>query len=221
MMQRTQGRRHRSAVAAALVLAAGVGLSACAGGSGTPASSGEAQPPAATTPAPTPSAAESAEPTAAAPEPLAASRPVRVTIGDVGLDTPLIETGMRGDGTLEVPPGEEGSPASWYDGSPTPGERGASILLGHVDSLSDASGAFFELHDAQVGQRVQVEREDGSTATFEIYRLDTFAKDDFPTREVYYPVRDAELRLITCDDLGQGNGSFPNNFIAFARLIDG
>ncbi|WAC66480.1 sortase [Agrococcus sp. SL85] len=218
MMQHIQGRRHRIAVAAALLLASAAALAGCSSAPAPAAT--EAAPPAVTTPAASPaeSASPSAEPSAAT---LPASRPTQVSIERVGLDTPLIETGMRADGSLEVPPGEEGSPASWYDGSPTPGERGTSVLLGHVDSLTDESGAFFELHDAQPGDVIDVLREDGTTASFEIYRVDTFEKDDFPTREVYFPASGAELRLITCDDLGQGDGTFPNNFIAFASLVEG
>jgi len=148
-----------------------------------------------------------------------ASAPVSVNIASIDLDTALIETGMRDDGTLEVPPGEEGSPGSWYTGSPTPGEPGASVLLGQVNSLTDDSGVFYDLQRMQEGDEVTVTREDGSIAIFEVYRIETFAKDAFPTRAVYYPVPGAELRLITCQTGDDPVIAYPNNLVVFAKLV--
>lgn len=223
MMLHGMGRRLRlTAVAAALLLS----LTAC----GT-AADDAAQPDASAAPSPATSAAATptAEPTAdgdAAPSAtdadgpaMAASQPVRIDIPALDRTSELMVTGQRADGTLEVPPGAEGSPASWYDGSPTPGERGASIILGHVNSLSDVSGVFYELDTLEPGDEIRVTREDGSTAVFEVDHLESFPKDEFPTRAVYYPVPGAELRLITCDDLGAGGDEFPNNTVVFAQLV--
>ncbi|MGC5077866.1 class F sortase [Agrococcus sp. DT81.2] len=214
-------RRLRLTAGAAALL---FGLTACGSSSdeptaapaASPTSAGSAAPseaPPAETPAPS-------TPTQAPDEPMMdASAPVSVAIPAVGLDAPLIRTGIREDGTLEVPPGEEGSPASWYDGSPTPGERGASVLLGQVNSTTDDSGVFYDLPRLQPGDEITVTREDGSTAVFEVYGLETFAKDEFPTRAVYFPVPGAELRLITCHEGDDPDARYPNNFVVFARLV--
>lgn len=223
MMLHGTGRRLRlTALAAALLLS----LTACGA-----ATDDGAQPDAsaAPTPATSATATPSAEPTAdadstagttpAAESAMAASQPVRIDIPALDRTSELMVTGQRADGTLEVPPGAEGSPASWYDGSPTPGERGASVILGHVNSLSDVSGVFYELDTLEPGDEIRVTREDGSTAVFEVDHLESFPKDEFPTRAVYYPVPGAELRLITCDDLGAGGDEFPNNTVVFATLV--
>ncbi|SFR99722.1 Sortase family protein [Agrococcus baldri] len=225
MMLHGTGRRLRlTAVAAALLLA----LTACgtaADDAGQPEASAAPSP--ATSAAPEPSAEPSADGDSApsesdADEPaMPASQPVRIDIPALDRTSELIVTGQRADGTLEVPPGAEGSPASWYDGSPTPGERGASVILGHVNSLSDVSGVFYELDTLEPGDEIRVTREDGSTAVFAVDHLESFPKDEFPTRAVYYPVPGAELRLITCDDLGAGGDDFPNNTVVFATLVPG
>ncbi|MCH1883877.1 sortase [Agrococcus sp. ARC_14] len=211
------GRRLRlTAVAAALLLS----LTACgtAGADTEPAaSSAPAAPSATAEPAPPDTAPPTETPTAELA--MDASTPVSVHIPALDRTADLIETGMRDDRRLEVPPDEEGSPASWYTGSPTPGERGASVLLGHVNSLSDESGVFYDLQSLELGDEVSVTREDGSVATFEIYQVESFAKDEFPTRAVYYPVTGAELRLITCDNLDGSTPDFPNNFVVFAELV--
>lgn len=225
MTEHRSGRRLRIAGAAAL-LAVLTGCGAAGPSEGPPAGA-PTGPPASETGAPvepTASApatqgqeqpAESAAAVAAMP----ASTPVRIEIPALERTSELMHTGMRADGTLEVPPGAEGSPASWYDGSPTPGEAGASIILGHVDSLSDDSGVFHGLDTLEPGDEIRVVRDDGTTAVFVVDRLASFAKDEFPTREVYYPVQAPELRLITCDDLDAGDGTFPNNTVVFASLV--
>ena len=220
MIDHSKGRRlHLAVGAAALVLA----LAACGTGS-EPATTAPPAPSTVETSAPpveTPSAAAPATDDAApADDPVMdASAPVSVQIPVIGLDAALIHTGIREDGALEVPPGEEGSPASWYDGSPTPGERGASVLLGQVNSTTDDSGVFYDLPRLVEGDEVTVTREDGSTAVFEVYDSETFAKDAFPTRAVYYPVPDAELRLITCHEGDDASSPYPNNYVVFARLV--
>lgn len=132
----------------------------------------------------------------------------------------IIETGLRDDNTLEVPPEHEGAPASWYTGSPTPGEAGPSVLLGHVNSTEDKSGVFYNLEALQNGDRIEVTRDDGSTAVFEVYKSELYPKNEFPTKAVYYPVDDPELRLITCDGFTETTGEFVDNLVIYAKLVD-
>ncbi|WP_282593733.1 class F sortase [Naasia sp. SYSU D00948] len=148
------------------------------------------------------------------------SAPVHLSIPVLGVESDLLHTGLREDGTLDVPPGDEGSPASWYNGSPAPGSAGPAILLGHVNSLSDASGVFYRLRDLVPGDRVAVARADGSTATFEVYRNESFVKAAFPTKDVYYPVPGAELRLITCDGYVRDARRYDDNRVVFAKLVE-
>lgn len=219
MMHHGMGRRLRLTAGAAALLFT---LTACAAAGDEPSASPAAPMPSATA-APTPAAEPSPSATPADEAPstpaMAASTPVSITIPALDRTSELIQTGMRADRTLEVPPGAEGSPASWYDGSPTPGEIGSAVILGHVNSLSDESGVFFELDTLVPGDEILVTRADGTTAVFEVDRLESFAKDAFPTREVYFPSPTPALRLITCDNLDGTDPDFPNNTVVFASFV--
>ncbi|GAA2175547.1 hypothetical protein GCM10009784_18350 [Arthrobacter parietis] len=149
-----------------------------------------------------------------------ASKPVSFTIPALDRQAEIIETGLRDDDTLEVPPEHEGAPASWYNGSPTPGEQGPAVLLGHVNSTADQSGVFYNLEALKPGDRITVDREDGSTAIFEVYQSEVYSKNEFPTKAVYFPVDQAELRLITCDDFAASSGEFEDNLVVYAKLVD-
>ena len=148
------------------------------------------------------------------------SAPVSFSIPALDRQAKIIETGLRDDGTLEVPPEYEGAPASWYNGSPTPGEQGPAVLLGHVNSTADESGVFYNLEALKAGDRITVDREDGSTAIFEVYKSEVYPKNEFPTKAVYFPVDQAELRLITCDGFAASSGEFEDNLVVYAKLVD-
>lgn len=73
------------------------------------------------------------------------SQPVEVTIPSIDVTSELHTVGLNDDGTLEVPSGPQYDQAAWYDGSPTPGELGPSVLLGHVTNTGAVPSVFFEL----------------------------------------------------------------------------
>lgn len=157
-------------------------------------------------------------PTAAAVPALAASPPVSVAIPATGTNAGLLHLGLRTDGSLEVPPEPPGSPASWYTGSPTPGEPGPAVLLGHVNATGGGPGVFADLRKLLPGDQVEVAREDGSTAVFVVERAEQYGKDNFPTLEVYGNTEGPELRLITCDGFAAATGTFDDNYVVYAKL---
>ncbi|MGK3647147.1 class F sortase [Pseudarthrobacter enclensis] len=165
-------------------------------------------------PAPTPSPAG-----AHFPQVMPASEPVTLTIDPIGLRTELLHLGLRDNGSLEVPEDTgHGAPASWYNGSPTPGERGPAVILGHVNALGGAKGVFADLRELQPGNDIKVTRADGSTATFTVDRGELYSKNNFPTLEVYGNTDAAELRLITCDGYDPATGLFDDNYVIYASL---
>jgi hypothetical protein len=151
---------------------------------------------------------------------VAQPRPVRVEIPDRGVDGPILPEGLGVDetgGHLE-PPVERPELASWYNLGPRPGAPGPSVVLGHVNG-GGKPGIFANLEEVERGDRVVVGREDGTWAEFEVYRISTILKDQFPTDEVYGPTQGAEIRLITCGgDFNRATGHYRSNILVFARL---
>jgi Sortase domain len=213
------GRRGRLGVATlAVLLVVGGGAALVVG---VRAQESPPQPPAATgtatATAPTSAAATSA-PAVQGPT-LPASVPVRVDVPAIGASSELVQLGLNPDGTVEVPPLERDSKAGWYRDSPTPGEVGPSVILGHVDSAEFGPGVFFRLGALRPGDQISVGRADGSTAVFTVDRVESVPKDDFPTLEVYGNTDRAELRLITCGgDFDPSARSYVDNIVVFASL---
>jgi hypothetical protein len=183
--------------------------------------------PATTTPA-APSAAVPAPPapsTAAIPAVprglvLPASAPTHVEVPAIGVSSDLLDLGQQSDGSVEVPPLAADSQAGWYRYSPTPGEQGPSVLLGHVDSAEYGPGIFYDLGALRPGDEVTVTREDGTAAVFAVDRVVSYPKDEFPTLEVYGNTDHAALRLITCGGaFDASTRNYVDNIVVFASLV--
>ncbi|MFF4274705.1 class F sortase [Streptomyces sp. NPDC001536] len=146
------------------------------------------------------------------------SVPVRLRIPEIGVDTPVMRLGLAPDGTVQVPPVTAHDRAGWYEHSPTPGQTGPSVLLGHVTVGSYGDGVFRRLGELRRGDRVEARLENGGTAAFAVTEVRTVDKADFPAGAVYGNVDRPELRLITCGGPRTGAG-YRDNVIVFAAAI--
>jgi LPXTG-site transpeptidase (sortase) family protein len=156
-----------------------------------------------------------APPQSAAPKPVAA--PVVLTIPLIGVRTELITLGLTSTGELQVP--SSTAVAGWYTGSPRPGAVGSAIIVGHIDSVS-GPGVFYRLSELAKGDKVYVKRADGTLVEFRVTSVQTYLKDDFPTEDVYGPVPDAELRLITCGGaFDAATGHYLSNIVVYATEV--
>ena len=176
-----------------------------------------------------PSGTSSASSAKSAPAPLApgatmetlgSAAPTRVEIPSISAASSLVATGLKSDGSLDVPPVSQPQQASWYDQSPSPGQQGPAVVLGHVNG-NGKPGVFVNLDKVVAGALVNVDRADGQRAVFKVSRVETFPKSSFPTDLVYNDTPNAALRLITCGgDYDAGNRNYLSNVIVYADLID-
>jgi len=147
---------------------------------------------------------------------LGRSTPVRVQIPSIGVNSELMQLGLAGNGTMEVPP--SGFPAGWFTGAPTPGQIGPAVIAGHVD-WSGAEGVFFNLREVKTGDKVDVARADGSTAVFNVSAVEEYPKDAFPTNKVYGDLDHPGLRVITCGgSFDHAARSYVDNIVVYADL---
>jgi hypothetical protein len=144
-----------------------------------------------------------------------AAPPARLQIRAIGVDTPLVRLGLDPTGALEVP--RRFDVAGWWTGGARPGERGPAVIAGHVDSQTGPA-VFFRVGSLRRGERILVERRDGSRLRFTVRRLAHYAKRSFPARRVYGPTRRPELRLITCSGaFDYATGHYLDNTVVYAR----
>ncbi|MGP4043986.1 class F sortase [Streptomyces sp. 2A115] len=159
----------------------------------------------------------SPRPSAKAVRALGRSVPVRLQIPAIEVDTPVLRLGLASDGSVQVPPITADDRAGWYQHSPTPGQIGPSVILGHVSVGAYGDGVFRHLARLRRGQRIVARLENGTGAVFTVNAVRTVAQADFPTDAVYGDVGRPELRLITCGGPRTGDG-YRDSVIVFAAL---
>jgi LPXTG-site transpeptidase (sortase) family protein len=151
--------------------------------------------------------------------PLAYAVPDRVAIPAIQVDAPIMPVGLDADGWVGAPPPEDPNLAGWFTGAVSPGEKGTAVVVGHVDN-KQGPAVFYGLGALKKGNRVEVSRQDGKTAVFEIYGIEVFEKDDFPGDRVYASKGTPELRVITCGGGFTKQNGYDGNVVAFARLVE-
>ncbi|MEU0685659.1 class F sortase [Streptomyces uncialis] len=214
------GRAHRVRRAGALALLAVTltgALTACGGGStgdevtrSAPTASAGSTPGTDSGPSGTPSPGRAARGDGI-------PAPTDVTIPSIGVSSTLMSLGLNKDGTVEVPPADQGMTAGWYTGRPAPGQPGPAVIIGH-NSTRHGPAVFEKLHELRKGARIDVRDASGGTSRFAVTGTETVSKKAFPTERVYGATSERVLRLITCDGEFDAEGHPVDNLIVYAEL---
>ncbi|MGJ6961290.1 class F sortase [Streptosporangium sp. G11] len=142
------------------------------------------------------------------------ANPVRLRVPAIGVSTTVIALRLDARNKLVAP--ARFDRVGWNKAGPEPGEAGAAVIAGHVDSRTGPA-VFHKLGKLRPGHRVHVDRADGSTVTFTVRRLARFPKSRIPDGQVYGSSKGAELRLITCGGtFDRKRRSYRDNVIVFA-----
>ncbi|MEV0389678.1 class F sortase [Nonomuraea sp. NPDC050643] len=148
--------------------------------------------------------------------PAAAVVPESIDIPSIDVEADLMKLGLEKNGEVQLPPYEKPKVAGWYTGSAVPGEKGASVIIGHVDTKT-APAVFYKLRHLRKGQTVKVERSDGKVVEFKVDAIEQVHKDSFPTKRVY--VEDG-LKLVTCGGkFDYAKGEYLDNIIVYASKV--
>jgi hypothetical protein len=147
------------------------------------------------------------------------SVPVSVDIPAIGVTSKLLHLGLNTDGTIQVPSlVTSAGEAAWYKYSATPGQVGASVIEGHVDS-NQGPAVFYRLGALRPGDTIDVTLADGVTAIFRVTGVREYAKSQFPAKAIYGATDYAALRLITCGGVfDYATGHYLSSTVVFASL---
>lgn len=125
-----------------------------------------------------------------------ADEPRHIDVPDIGVAGCILRVGVDQNGSIAVPSNVH--VAGWFVDSVLPGEKGVSIIDGHVSGVY--GGAIFSaLADLVPGDQVIVELGTGLTREFVVVSVDTYsvaetAAEQFRQLEGV----DRQLTLITC-----------------------
>jgi LPXTG-site transpeptidase (sortase) family protein len=127
--------------------------------------------------------------------------PVRLKIPALNIDAGFQYTGLTSLGVMEIP--NNVTDIGWFTGSVHPGEKGVSIITGHVAQIHGGvvtkQGVFYNLNKLSAGDKLTVLNDKGETITFVVresrkYDPTADATDVFVSND-----NDAHLNIITCE----------------------
>ncbi|MGI5273144.1 class F sortase [Nonomuraea sp. CA-218870] len=151
--------------------------------------------------------------------------PERIRIPSIDVDAAIIKVGLKGK-DMETPPGGENL-AGWYspkvpagkDPFPRPGEVGAAVIAGHVDSESEPD-VFYRLKGLQRGAQILVTDKDGRTYRFKVVGKTQTDKDKLDHDAIWNDPDYPALRLITCGgSFDKATGHYRDNVTIFADKV--
>lgn len=142
--------------------------------------------------------------------------PVSISIPKQGVTDEVVPVGLAADGSMEVP---DVSESGWYRLGPKPGERGAAVVIGHVDwkGTPGALGRIGELHSGDV---IVVKDQAGIERLFGVYDVQQIPKSQYAAKTVAlaFGARSTDdLVLVTCSGVVV-NHEYQSNTIVSARL---
>jgi hypothetical protein len=143
-------------------------------------------------------------------------RPTAVRVPAIGVEAPVVPTGVDAGGALVVP--ESPREVGWWSGGAAPGAPYGTILMaGHVDSAEEGLGSLVDLSRAPVGATVTVGGAEGSAGTYRVVARRSYPKATLPWRELFRQDVPARLLLVTCGgEFDRRTGHYERNVVVFA-----
>jgi sortase (surface protein transpeptidase) len=147
---------------------------------------------------------------------VAPTLPRIVTIPKIGVEARVLRLGVKANNELKAP--SNIFDAGWYEGSAKPGEAGAVLLDGHVSGPT-RQGVFYKAKTLQAGDRITIERGDGTVFNYRVHSLKTSDADSVDMAAALTSVVAGRpgLNLITCAGAVDASGTgFTQRTVVFA-----
>src|SRR5436305_2219643 len=127
-----------------------------------------------------------------------ASNPVRLIIPALAINAPVEEVGTQANADLGTPTQNPWQDVGWYSLGPQPGERGSTVIDGHLDRPGGYPAVFWHLRDVHVGDTVMVIDAQRKILHFRVTYVALYPPQDAPLQEIFGNNGGNYLNLITC-----------------------
>lgn len=156
------------------------------------------------------------------PKPAQGEIPVAIRIPDASVDAD-VEQNQIVKGVMQDPSGPW--VVSWYKETDMVGQRGNSVMSGHVDYWGVGPSVFYTVGQLQPGAEIDVTGKDGTVYTYAVEWVKTYTLQELTAETINsivspdattYPA----LTLITCGgDFDQAKGEYLGRTIIRAKLM--
>lgn len=142
------------------------------------------------------------------------SRPVRVIIPAINLDSKVLSLGREKNGEMSVPSGK-GNDVGWYKYGTVPGNMGSAVLDAHVFA------AFKNLNKLTEGDEIFVITDTDQKLRFVVGKTEIYKLEDLSPNTLFYQNDAKRLNLITCaGSLTADKSTYTHRQVVFAQFAD-
>lgn len=169
-------------------------------------------------------AATTATPPSAAPPAFEAGAPAgpnRIIIPKLGVNATIQHVGLTSKGNMGTPVGKyKWQDVAWYKLGPKPGEKGNSVISGHLDNAVGFKAVFANLNALEVGNEIEIRDENGKALRFRVVKKARYPYEKAPLEEIFGASDKARLNLITCAGIWiQSKKSYSERLVVYTERI--
>ncbi|MCA0970994.1 class F sortase [Halobacillus litoralis] len=142
--------------------------------------------------------------------------PTQIRIPAIDVDASVEEVGVLENGEMGVP--EDPLKAGWFEPGTQPGNRGNSVIAGHVDSRTGPA-VFYNLDQLKKGDEITVTAADGEEKTYVVQKLESYPQDNSPIERIFGSTNEKRLNLITCTgEFIRNQGGHQDRLVVYSTL---
>jgi LPXTG-site transpeptidase (sortase) family protein len=146
--------------------------------------------------------------------------PVTLSIPKIAVNAPVEQVGLDGQGNMDTP--KQPFDTAWYSPGPRPGQRGNSVIAGHVDYHGIGPVVFWRLNEMQVGDVIYVMGDNGVRQRFIVTSVEIYDTDNAPLERIFGGSDTANLNLISCTGVfDPSNAAYDKRIVVYSRWDGG
>lgn len=142
--------------------------------------------------------------------------PARFSADSIGVDLPVVRTGVSDDGSMQLP--ETNRQVAWYGYGSRPGDpAGTTVLAAHVDTRTEGLGPFARLRELRRGASLAVTDTDGRTRRYTVTSVDDVPKSRIPLDQLFRTDGPPGLTVLTCGGPFSRSTGYRDNIVVTAQ----
>jgi sortase (surface protein transpeptidase) len=144
--------------------------------------------------------------------------PETISIPKINVNTKVESVGMDSQGRMDVP--KNPFDTAWYSPGFKPGMNGSAVIDGHLDLVTGAPAAFWNLKQLSVGDTITVTEDNGKKYTFAVSDVEHYPYNEFPIQKVFAASDVPMLNLITCNGIwDKSSKNYSDRLVVYSKLV--
>lgn len=142
--------------------------------------------------------------------------PARFTAASIGVDLPVVRTGVSADGLMQLP--ETNREVAWYGYGSRPGDpSGTTVMAAHVDTRAEGLGPFARLRELRRGAELTVSDAAGRSHRYRVTSVDDVPKSRIPLDQLFRLDGPPGLTVLTCGGPFSRSAGYRDNIVVTAQ----